>query len=103
VATVPKTGSFAILGSPEPALAGLVEQLAAELEGAGFEPAGDGAETSLVLNVVDPKEPRPFRRHSRGTFVAALWSRPELPAGVDLEPELWRGDAITAGIAEAVR
>jgi hypothetical protein len=25
-----------------------------------------------VLNVIDPERPRPFRRHSRGTFVAAL-------------------------------
>ena len=44
-------------------------ELPAALERAGFEPGG---EPELVVNVVDPARPRPYRRHSRGTFVAAL-------------------------------
>jgi hypothetical protein len=165
--------TFAIVGSPTPALEGLVDDLSRAFERAGFAAVGGGEGTgaSVVLNLVDADEPRPFRRKSRGTFVAALWSRPELPDdslrdtypmlvralanvslcyvpghGVlfttmerghyvvpehggdlgsavfrrleplatsrlvidnefrtDLEPELWRGDEITAEIAEIGR
>ena len=33
-----------------------------------------------MLNLVDPAQPRPFRRRARGTFAAALWSLPTPPA-----------------------
>ncbi|HZT53982.1 MAG TPA: class II aldolase/adducin family protein [Gaiellaceae bacterium] len=74
--------SFAVVGSPPPPLAAVVKQLAIALRAEGFSPARDASRASLVLNVVDPERPRPVRRRSRGTFVAALWSRPDLPADV---------------------
>ena len=49
----------------------LLAALTSALEEAGASP---------VLNPIDPVHPRPFRRHSRGTFVAALCTLPEEPA-----------------------
>jgi ribulose-5-phosphate 4-epimerase/fuculose-1-phosphate aldolase len=71
--------SFAVVGSPVEALRELSGELATALAQAGFVPAQTATEASLVLNVVDPERPRPFRRRSKGTFVAALWASPELP------------------------
>ncbi len=160
----------AFVGTPHGDLVDLVDALTEALADAGLETATSSAEASVVLNVVDRDDPRPFRRRSRGTFVAALWTRPDLPAdglretypmlvralanislcyvpghGVlfttmerghylvpddanlaaavverltplataklvienrylrDLEPELWRGDALTEEIAESGR
>jgi ribulose-5-phosphate 4-epimerase/fuculose-1-phosphate aldolase len=64
--------AYAVVGQPaEGALGAFVAALRLALERGGFEPApGDAA--ALVLNVVDRGRPRPFRRRSRGTFVAAL-------------------------------
>jgi len=61
-------------------LGALVEALHGALERAGFEPASDDAPTALVVNVVDRERPRPFRRGSRGTFVAALHALDGRPA-----------------------
>src|SRR5512135_989287 len=49
-----------------------VAELRGSLERAGFAPAREGESPALVLNVVGVERPRPFRRRSRGTFVAAL-------------------------------
>jgi len=72
-------GDFAVVGEAGDPLSGLADDLARTLERAGFERASDVARAAVVLNLVDPARPRPFRRKSRGTFVAALWSRPDLP------------------------
>jgi class II aldolase/adducin N-terminal domain-containing protein len=56
---------------PSGPLAELVAELRLALERSGFA-ASDGEEAALVVNVVDRARPRPFRRRSRGTFVAAL-------------------------------
>ena len=70
---------YAVAGQPsEGALAAFVAALRLALERSGFEPA-PGDEAALVLNVVDRGRPRPFRRRSRGTFVAALHELPESP------------------------
>jgi ribulose-5-phosphate 4-epimerase/fuculose-1-phosphate aldolase len=71
--------SFAILGEKHAAVAGLTDNLVAALEGHGFEQTGNGTPPELVLNLVDPAQPRPFRRRARGTFAAALWSLPAPP------------------------
>jgi ribulose-5-phosphate 4-epimerase/fuculose-1-phosphate aldolase len=72
--------NFAIVGSSNAEeLAELAERLAGALEGRGFVREREGVEAAIVLNLVDPASPRPFRRKSRGTFVAALWSRPDVP------------------------
>ena len=57
----------------------LVAELRASLERAGFEHAREGEAPELVLNVVDRERPRPFRRRSRGTFVAAIHALDEPP------------------------
>jgi hypothetical protein len=75
--------SFAIVGSVQPPLGALAEQLVDVLGREGFAVSADLREAGLVINFVDPEHPRPFRRRSRGTFVAALWSRPELPLDVE--------------------
>ena len=72
--------TYAVTGHTDSALSELVDCLVEALRAAGFVPAGDdGVEPSLVVNVVDPSAPRPYRRHSKGTFVVALWSAPGLP------------------------
>lgn len=55
-----------------PTLAELVAALRHSLDHAGFERAGPDEAPDLVLNLVDRARPRPYRRRSRGTFVAAL-------------------------------
>ena len=72
--------SFALAGTTTPILDPFLEQLVAVLIAQGFEPAAEAIEADLVVNVVDPARPRPFRRKSRGTFVAALAVLPEEPA-----------------------
>jgi len=74
--------SFAVVGSAEPPLAAVVEELVDALRANGFTAAADASRADLALNLVDPGRPRPVRRRSRGTFVAALWSRPDLPLDV---------------------
>ncbi|MGH2935892.1 MAG: class II aldolase/adducin family protein [Gaiellaceae bacterium] len=71
---------YAVGGKPpQGALAELVAGIAEELERAGF-PAEESAEDAqLVVHVVDRARPRPFRRRSRGTFVAALHVLDESP------------------------
>lgn len=68
--------------SSSPSLDELVAELGGALDRIGFDrlPDSDGAD--LVVNLVEAGAPRPFRRHSRGTFVAALHERTEAPADV---------------------
>jgi ribulose-5-phosphate 4-epimerase/fuculose-1-phosphate aldolase len=72
--------SFAVAGAADERLAHFVEQLSTAFEGEGFEPAGRAADADFVINLIDPAHPRPFRRGSRGTFVAALALLPSAPA-----------------------
>jgi ribulose-5-phosphate 4-epimerase/fuculose-1-phosphate aldolase len=67
-----------LAGTAEAPLAQFVGELAKALESSGFVRATDPAEASLVVNLIDPAAPKPFRRRSRGTFVAALCAQPEL-------------------------
>jgi hypothetical protein len=71
--------AYVVAGDPAPSLAPLVEELHGALERAGFVPATDENPPELVVNVVDRERPRPFRRRSRGTYVAALHVCPEPP------------------------
>ena len=56
---------------PPPSVVALVAALERALQHDGFSPATDGS-PDLVLNVLEDGAPRPFRRGSRGMFVAAL-------------------------------
>jgi hypothetical protein len=71
--------AYVVAGEPLPQLAPLVAALHEALERAGFRPADDENPPELVVNVVDRERPRPFRRRSRGTFVAALHVVDEQP------------------------
>ncbi len=72
--------SFAIAGEADERLAPFLGELEAALTGLGFTKCTSAEEADFVLNVIDPQRPRPFRRRSRGTFVAALALLPEEPA-----------------------
>ena len=71
--------TFTIVGSALPAVLDLVDELGEALSDAGFARADGATDAGLVLNVVDPAAPQPFRRRSKGTFVAVLWSLPRPP------------------------
>jgi Class II Aldolase and Adducin N-terminal domain len=47
-------------------------------------------EADIVLNLIDHDEPRPFRRHSRGTYAAALHMRATAPSIAEEYPLLVR-------------
>lgn len=72
---MPQTGfgrTYRVAGAdPEPAAVALIAALERALQHDGFAPATDDA-PDLVLNVLEDGAPRPYRRGSRGTFVAAL-------------------------------
>ena len=79
----PPATSYAFAGKPtSPSFGRFADELGAALERAGFEPAAEGHHPDLVLNLVDSDHPRPFRRRSRGTFVAAVHEQPTLPDDV---------------------
>jgi hypothetical protein len=73
--------NYAFAGrATSPAFEQFAEELGAALDGQGFEHApGDSREADLVLNLIDPEDPKPFRRRSRGTFVAAIHEQPAIP------------------------
>ncbi|MDQ4082416.1 MAG: class II aldolase/adducin family protein, partial [Actinomycetota bacterium] len=73
--------NYAIAGRPtSPAFAEFARELGEALEARGFERASvDPREADLVLNLIDPNDPKPFRRRSRGTFVAAIHEQPAVP------------------------
>ena len=54
------------------------------LERAGFERGAEGdVDVDLVINVADYETARPFRRKSKGTYVAALHELDETPASLE--------------------
>src|SRR5215210_4243524 len=58
-------------------------ELGDALDARGFQrAAGDPREADLVLNLIDPANPKPFRRRSRGTFVAAIHEQPAVPEDI---------------------
>ena len=82
--------TYALHGEPSnPILRRFVEQVEAELAAQGLRPVHvDDAD--IVLNLIDHDQPRPFRRHSRGTFAAAVHERAETPSLLDEYPLLVR-------------
>lgn len=74
---------YAVSGLPtSPAVERLAAEVGRALGRAGYLGPADPKRAELVLNLVDPEAPKPFRRRSRGTFVAGLHERPALPADV---------------------
>jgi hypothetical protein len=53
------------------------------LERAGATPGDNDGDANFVLNAIDRESPKPFRRKSRGTFVAAVHERASMPADIE--------------------
>jgi hypothetical protein len=66
--------AYAIMVGREPSreTARLVDEFGAALRRSGWT-ASEPEDAALVLNLVDSEAPKPFRRHARGTYVAALY------------------------------
>ena len=64
--------SYALTGERDAVDPEFLEALQIALGTAGFAPGGGAEDAALVVNLIDVEEPRPFRRRSRGTFVAGL-------------------------------
>jgi hypothetical protein len=76
---------YALFGS---ATTGSLERFARllgiELERAGFiRSDGDPRRANLVLSLIDPESPKPFRRGSRGTYVVGVFERREHPEPIE--------------------
>ncbi len=77
--------NYAFAGRPtSPRFHAFAAELGAALDARGFERThGEEAlEADLVLNFIDPDDPRPFRRRSRGTFVAAIHEQQAVPEDI---------------------
>ena len=68
-----------MIGEADGPLGAFAEQLGEALESSGIVQTDDPLQADLVLNLIDAEQPKPFRRKSRGTFVAALYELPEEP------------------------
>ncbi len=78
-----KTVSISLIGEPQ---SGASERLLAALRGALEREgavAGETADANFVLNSIDRESPKPFRRKSRGTFVAAVHERDGMPDQIE--------------------
>ncbi len=69
------TYAFLVARAVSPALAALLDQVDAALRRRRWT-AVEPDEALLVLNVVDPERPRPFRRRARRTYVATIYDSP---------------------------
>lgn len=66
-------GYAVVIGSPTAAAtAQLIEEIDAALAERGWQPS-QPADAALVFNLITAEAAVPFRRHSRGTYVAALY------------------------------
>jgi ribulose-5-phosphate 4-epimerase/fuculose-1-phosphate aldolase len=68
-----------VIGDVEGPLRAFARRLGEALEASGIVHTDDPLEADLVLNLIDAESPKPFRRKSRGTFVAALYALDEEP------------------------
>ena len=72
-------GGYAVIGDVDGPLGDFARELGEALESSGIVQTDDPLEADLVLNLIDAERPKPFRRKSRGTFVAALYPLDEEP------------------------
>jgi hypothetical protein len=68
--------------APSPKLQEFADELSAAMERAGFVKTSDVTDVNFVLNLIDARDPKPFRRKSRGTFVAAIHELGQVPKDV---------------------
>ena len=69
------TYAFMVAREPSASLSSLLDQLDAGLRDRGWSRV-EGDEAKLVVNVVDVENPRPYRRHARGTYAATIYDGP---------------------------
>ncbi len=76
--------NYSLFGRPtSPVFEAFATALCQALEGREWERwSGDPRDADLVLNFIDSNDPKPFRRRSRGTFVAAIHEQPAVPEDV---------------------
>jgi hypothetical protein len=58
------------------------EELGSALRQAGFVAAAEPGDADFVINLLDPANPKPFRRKARGTFVAGIFPQQDPPSDV---------------------
>jgi ribulose-5-phosphate 4-epimerase/fuculose-1-phosphate aldolase len=82
MAVAPGIVTVSLIGEPR---GGPIEQLLSALRSALERHGAVMGETdaNFVLNAIDPGSPKPFRRHSRGTFVAAIHEREAMPDQIE--------------------
>jgi ribulose-5-phosphate 4-epimerase/fuculose-1-phosphate aldolase len=79
-----ETVTISLIGEPQSgASAELLEALRGALERRGAIPGGSVEDANFVLNAIDRDAPKPFRRKSRGTFVAAFHERAAMPPDIE--------------------
>ena len=71
---------YAVAGERDAVDPEFLEALQTALAAAGFLHTVDAEEAALVVNLIDAASPKPFRRKSRGTFVAAVAELDAVPA-----------------------
>jgi hypothetical protein len=82
MAVAPETVTVSLIGSaPSGATERLLAALREALERQGAVMGTDDA--NFVLNAIDREAPKPFRRRSRGTFVAAIHERDAMPDQIE--------------------
>jgi ribulose-5-phosphate 4-epimerase/fuculose-1-phosphate aldolase len=64
--------SYSFVGELDAIDPEFLEALQGALAAAGFHETAEADDAGLVVNLIDMESPRPFRRKSRGTFVAGL-------------------------------
>jgi ribulose-5-phosphate 4-epimerase/fuculose-1-phosphate aldolase len=82
MAVAPGTVTVSLIGEPR---GGPIEQLLSTVRSALERHGAVMGETdaNFVLNAIDPAAPKPFRRRSRGTFVAAIHEREAMPDQIE--------------------
>jgi hypothetical protein len=76
----PMVRSYALAGELDALDPEFLEALRAALRADGFQSSEEADEAALVVNLIDPESPKPFRRKSRGTFVASVACLEKSPA-----------------------
>jgi ribulose-5-phosphate 4-epimerase/fuculose-1-phosphate aldolase len=71
---------FIVHGEPGLDLVDLLRGLKSSLQARGYRYAENHPSPQLVLNLVSPENPRPYRRRAQATFVLTIFSVPEIPA-----------------------
>lgn len=70
---------FTFNGTPSPGLSSFAENLRSVFEANGYSYEEHPEAPRLVINFITPERARPYRRHSKATFVVSVIELPEMP------------------------